>query len=311
MSNQTPLNDLLTLKTPADEVEISPDDGMDREPGEIVETPQPAVQTPAATTDPKTQQHPAQAATATPDPATPADDGTSTQGLPKAFHARVKAADERKRAAEERAANYERQFQTANSKAEQAARELDEAKKKNAEWAAWYEDQTGRPVPGAQPDQPRQQQPDLNATLSERDYKIRADFGYRLSVRDNGKETTDQAALWAQDRAASDRGFYQQITSAPDPVAFAVEEFRKAQVQDELAQYGYDLDKLVAARAGKTTPQTQPQVQQQSPATQQAAPRQPAHSMPSDFASQPSGGARAEPVFPGPKPLGELLKIRR
>lgn len=306
---------MLTLKTPTDEVETSPDDGMDREPGEIVETPQAPAQTPAAADPAKTTpQQPAQAATTT-DPAKStqgdADDGTALQGLPKAFHARVKAADERKRVAEERAANAERQFQTVNSKAQQQERDLEEARKKNAEWQAWYEDQTGRSVPGAQPDQPRQQQPDLNATLSERDYKIRADFGYRLSVRDNGKETTDQAALWAQDRAASDRNFYQQIISASDPVSFAVEEFRKAQVQDELAQYGYDLDKLVAARAGKTTPQPGHQVQHQSPAPAQAAPRPQAHSMPSDFASQPSGGARAEPVFAGPKPLGELLKIRR
>jgi hypothetical protein len=310
LSTPTPLNDLLTLKTPADEVEISPDDGMDREPGEIVETPQPAAQTPAAATEPKTQQQPAPA-TATPDPATPADDGTSTQGLPKAFHARVKAADERKRAAEERAANSERQFQTANSRAQELERRAAELEKLNLEWQAWHDDQTGNPVPGVQPARPQQQQPDLNATLAERDYKLRADFGYRLSVKDNGKETTDQAALWAQDRAAADRSFYQQIISASDPVSFAVEEFRKAQVQDELAQHGYDLDKLVAARAGKTTPQPAPQAQQPSPASAHPAARQPAQSMPSDFASQPSAGVRAEPVFAGPKPLGELLKLKR
>lgn len=287
-TERTPLDDLLSRRT-VDEREKSPDDAPT---GSIAESDEPEAFTdtealpddtaqPAAKTEPKPAKTDAE-------PAKPAaqadvdDTGTETKGLPRAFHARVKAADERKRLAEERATALERE---------------------NAELRRRYEQ--GQPQPESYQDEHEQGQPEIN--VDPQLHATRLYYSEREATREFGADQVAEAKQWGQDICATNPQFNAAVFQHPDPIRFVIEQFRRVQVEQQLAEHGWDLDKLVKSRTGALQPQPAPAT---APAASHAAqPNQPQPRMPNDFASSNSGGGRVNGENAGPTPLSELLTI--
>ena len=287
-TERTSMDDLLSRRV-VDEREKSPDDAPN---GSIAESNEPEAFTdtealpdndaqPAARTE--------QPAKADADPkksaeqASADDDGTETKGLPRAFHARVKAADERKRAAEERATALERENAELRRRFEQGQRP--EA----------YQDETehqGQPEVSIDPQ--------LHAT--------RLYYSEREATREFGADQVAEAKKWGEDVCETNPQFNAAVYQHPDPIRFVIEQFRKVQVEQQLAEHGWDLDKLVKARSGA---QPQPAPATAPAASHNAQPNQPQEQprMPNDFASSNSGGGRVNGNNAGPTPLSELLSV--
>lgn len=287
-TERTSMDDLLSRRV-VDEREKSPDDAPNdsiaesNEPEAFAETealPAEATQ-PAAKTDPtpaKTDADPKKSA----EHASADDDGTETRGLPRAFHARVKAADERKRAAEERAEKAERALAELNRRFEQGQQ------------------------PEAYQDDSEQGQPEVN--IDPQLHATRLYYSEREANRDFGAEQVAEAKAWGQDVCATNPQFNAAVFQHPDPIRFVIEQFRKVQVEQQLAEHGWDLDKLVKARSGALQPQPAPATA--PAASHNAQPNQPQQPrMPNDFASTNSGGGRVNGDNAGPTPLSELLSV--
>ena len=286
-TDRTSMDDLLSRRV-VDEREKSPDDAPS---GSIAESNEPEAFTdtealPAGDAQPAAKAE--QPAKTDAEPAKPAaqadadDTGTETKGLPRAFHARVKAADERKRLAEERATTLERE---------------------NAELRRRYEQ--GQQQPEAYQDDTDQGQPEIN--VDPQLHATRLYYSEREANRDFGAEQVAEAKAWGQDICATNPQFNAAVFQHPDPIRFVIEQFRKVQVEQQLAEHGWDLDKLVKARAGAL--QTQPAPATAPAASHNAQPTQPQPRMPNDFASSNSGGGRVNGDNAGPTPLSELLSV--
>ncbi len=286
-TDRTSMDDLLSRRV-VDEREKSPDDAPS---GSIAESNEPEAFTdtealPAGDAQPAAKAE--QPAKTDAEPAKPAaqadadDTGTETKGLPRAFHARVKAADERKRLAEERATTLERE---------------------NAELRRRYEQ--GQQQPEAYQDDTDQGQPEIN--VDPQLHATRLYYSEREANRDFGAEQVAEAKAWGQDICATNPQFNAAVFQHPDPIRFVIEQFRKVQVEQQLAEHGWDLDKLVKARAGAL--QTQPAPATAPAASHTAQPTQPQPRMPNDFASSNSGGGRVNGDNAGPTPLSELLSV--
>ena len=286
-TDRTSMDDLLSRRV-VDEREKSPDDAPS---GSIAESNEPEAFTdtealPDDTAQPaaRTETQPAKTDAEPAKPSAQADDdtGTETRGLPRAFHARVKAADERKRLAEERATALERE---------------------NAELRRRYEQ--GQQQPEAYQDDADQGQPEIN--VDPQLHATRLYYSEREANRDFGAEQVAEAKAWGQDICATNPQFNAAVFQHPDPIRFVIEQFRKVQVEQQLAEHGWDLDKLVKARAGAL--QTQPAPATAPAASHNAQPNQPQPRMPNDFASSNSGGGRVNGDNAGPTPLSELLSV--
>lgn len=286
-TDRTSMDDLLSRRV-VDEREKSPDDAPN---DSIAESNEPEAFTdtealPAGDAQPAAKAE--QPAKTDAEPAKPAaqadadDTGTETKGLPRAFHARVKAADERKRLAEERATTLERE---------------------NAELRRRYEQ--GQQQPEAYQDDTDQGQPEIN--VDPQLHATRLYYSEREANRDFGAEQVAEAKAWGQDICATNPQFNAAVFQHPDPIRFVIEQFRKVQVEQQLAEHGWDLDKLVKARAGAL--QTQPAPATAPAASHTAQPTQPQPRMPNDFASSNSGGGRVNGDNAGPTPLSELLSV--
>lgn len=285
-TERTSMDDLLSRRV-VDEREKSPDDAPS---GSIAESNEPEAFTdtealPAGDAQPAAKAE--QPAKTDAEPAKPAaqadvdDTGTETKGLPRAFHARVKAADERKRLAEERATTLERE---------------------NAELRRRYEQ--GQQQPEAYQDDTDQGQPEIN--VDPQLHATRLYYSEREANRDFGAEQVAEAKAWGQDICATNPQFNAAVFQHPDPIRFVIEQFRKVQVEQQLAEHGWDLDKLVKARSGA---QPQPAPATAPAASHNAQPNQPQPRMPNDFASSNSGGGRVNGDNSGPTPLSELLSV--
>ena len=286
-TDRTSMDDLLSRRV-VDEREKSPDDAPS---GSIAESNEPEAFTdtealPDDTAQPaaRTETQPAKTDAEPAKPSAQADDdtGTETRGLPRALHARVKAADERKRLAEERATALERE---------------------NAELRRRYEQ--GQ-QPDAYQDDADQGQPEIN--VDPQLHATRLYYSEREANRDFGAEQVAEAKAWGQDICATNPQFNAAVFQHPDPIRFVIEQFRRVQVEQQLAEHGWDLDKLVKARSGA---QPQPAPATAPAASHNAQPNQPQQQprMPNDFASSNSGGGRVNGDNAGPTPLSELLSV--
>ena len=186
-TDRTSMDDLLSRRV-VDEREKSPDDAPS---GSIAESNEPEAFTdtealPAGDAQPAAKAE--QPAKTDAEPAKPAaqadadDTGTETKGLPRAFHARVKAADERKRLAEERATTLERE---------------------NAELRRRYEQ--GQQQPEAYQDDTDQGQPEIN--VDPQLHATRLYYSEREANRDFGAEQVAEAKAWGQDICATNPQF--------------------------------------------------------------------------------------------------------
>lgn len=285
-TDRTSMDDLLSRRV-VDEREKSPDDAPS---GSIAESNEPEAFTdtealPDDTAQPaaRTETQPAKTDAEPAKPSAQADDdtGTETRGLPRAFHARVKAADERKRLAEERATALERE---------------------NAELRRRYEQ--GQ-QPEAYQDDADQGQPEIH--VDPQLHATRLYYSEREANRDFGAEQVAEAKAWGQDICATNPQFNAAVFQHPDPIRFVIEQFRRVQVEQQLSEHGWDLDKLVKARSGAL--QTQPAPATAPAASHNAQPTQPQPRMPNDFASSNSGGGRVNGDNSGPTPLSELLSV--
>lgn len=290
MTKETSMEDLLSRRV-VDEKERSPDDASS-----IAESSEPeAFEQKEAFTD-KTPPAPEPARAKTepkPEPAAKAeDDGEGEDerrrlsGLPRWAHLKMEAKENARLAAERKAQELERRLQALEQQRQQPQQEEDPN-----ETVASYLDKR---LSSFQAEQAQQQ------------FAVRREVGMRLAVREYGQETVNHALEWARDRiAAGDQLLNQQAYAAPDPVEFAIREFRKAQLEQEASQYGFDIDKMVAARAAKL----QPQQSAVHAAAQSAQPTQPEPRMPGDFTSAPNGAGRVNSSQNGPTPLGDLLQL--
>lgn len=287
-TERTSMEDLLSRRV-VDERERSPDDAPS---GSIAESDEPEAFTdtealsaepaqPEAKTEPpaKTDAEPKKAA----EQPSADDDGTETRGLPRAFHARVKAADERKRAAEERA---------------------DKAERELAEFRRRHEQGQGQPE-AYEDTHELQGQPEIN--IDPQLHATRLYYSERDATRDFGAEQVAEAKKWGEDVCETNPQFNAAVYQHPDPIRFVIEQFRRVQVEQQLAEHGWDLDKLVKARSGAL--QSQPAPAPQPAASHTAQPKQPQPRMPNDFASSNSEAGRVNGDNAGPTPLSELLSI--
>lgn len=116
-------------------------------------------------------------------------------------------------------------------------------------------------------------------------YQERYRFSERLAVNQYGADAVRSAVDWASERAQQDPHFNAQAFSNPDPVGFAIEQYKRDQVasQVDLSEF----EKFKAWQAAQA--QTQQPIQQQ-----------PQNAPPASIASLPSsGGADHVPVGPG------------
>ena len=257
MSENTPLDDILNDQI--DEVEESP------------ETPQAEPEAVSATPEPP----PEEASPEKPEDPPPSDPDASDDktGLPPAFHARVKAANEAKKAAEDRTAELERQLAALQTQPQE------------------------------------QQQPTINDVLSnmqsatqQQIQTMKVSMDRRLAEQVHGPELVGQAYEWAVSKCASDPVFNNKMMQSGSPITDAVAAFNQEILAVELQQYGGDINKLIEAKIaerGSAAQETAPVTTQQAPAT----------AMPSDFSRAPSktqGGNRSQ-QWGGPTPLGDIL----
>lgn len=283
-TKNTPMDELLSRRE-VDEREKSPDDAPN---GSIVDREEPEAFEDSEALEGQTNDPAEPAEKPKADPAKPAaqaeetdDTSTETKGLPRAFHARVKAADERKRVAEERAAKAERELAELRSRMEQGGYQQDDE---------YHQPERGNA------------QPDINPEL----HATRLYYSEREATREFGADAVAEAKKWGEDICETNPRFNEAVFRHPDPIRFVIEQFRRVQVEQQLAEHGWDLEKLVKARSGAPEPKPAPALQPAaSPATQ--ATTQPR--MPNDFASANSGAGRVNGENAGPTPLGELLSI--
>jgi hypothetical protein len=146
------------------------------------------------------------------------------------------------------------------------------------------------------PQEPQQQVPDIfedpkgyqefqDQKLQTLLYQERYRFSERLAVNQYGQDAVKNAVEWAAQRAQQDPHFNAQAFSNPDPVGFAVEQYKRDQVasQVDLSEF----EKFKAWQAAQAE-------------TQQPIQQQPQNAPPASIASLPSsGGADHTPVGPG------------
>lgn len=206
------------------------------------------------------------------------EDDASKKGLEPWMHARLKAKDER---------------------LSQREAELEQTKQELQRMQAMLQSQNAPSVPAADP------VPQMLGTLEQQQVQMRLAVSHRLARQEFGAEEVDRALAWARDKAESDPNFRTAAWQHTEPAYFAVEEFRKQQAQQELAAYGYDLNKLMAAKMAQSQPsagmvEAGPQSGERNKSSQQRA-------MPTDLQSVGTGGARGH-GYSGPTPLSVLLK---
>lgn len=80
-----------------------------------------------------------------------------------------------------------------------------------------------------------------------------------LAAREFGEETVSTVQQWAEQLPPA---LANQLIAHPSPFHAAVEMYRKEQAATQLAQYGYDLDKFVAAKMAQAAPASPPLTQQ-------------------------------------------------
>jgi hypothetical protein len=295
-NEQTSMEDLLSRRV-VDEKERSPDDASS-----IAESNEPeAFEAREAFTDANQQDQNKAEATpkqeSQPKPQAK-DDDDSDEGrqrrmsaLPKWAHLRMEANNQKADAAVREAEQLKQQLQQLQAQRQPAT----EQEEQPEEWSDW----TTKQINSAK------------AEMEKQNWDQRNTFGWQLANIKHGEELPREATGWANDKARVDPAFARQVFQAADPVDFCITEFKKAQFAAEAEKFGWDLDKLAAARAAKGQPQTQ-QTQPQPAAggqtgavSQQTEPR-----MPSDFASANTGAGRVNGDA-GPTPLSDLLALNR
>lgn len=196
-----------------------------------------------------------------------AEDGDGKGGLPPWMHAKLKAKDDKLSALEAEMA----QLRAAQQQVQQPQRQQVDPARQAMQFA------------------------------EQQAFATRMAVSTRLARSEYSSEEVDAAMAWAKDRADADPNFNAQALQHQEPAFFAVEQYRQAQLQIELSQYGYDIDKLIAARQAKAAPAEQaalaPQVGTEPP--------KPHRRMPGDFSGAAS--APSSVVDTGPTPLSELL----
>lgn len=266
--------DLESILADVDEPEETPDapETMEREALPVTEPEADAGDEPGQTPQDGGDEEPSTAEASADEP------DEQKQGLPPWMHARLKAKDDKIAAMEAKLRQLEAQPQP-------------------------------QPHQPAAPDPNMTVQSYVDQRTDDMGRQVAAEIrGMKLQVsrqiheQQHGVEVVSQAVEWARDKQWSDPAFQQRALSAPDPIGFAMDEFRKEQVNQELAKYGGDLDKLIEARmAERASPG-----QGQSPPPQQQTP-QPGP-MPSDFSTTSSKrGSGRTATFSGPTPLSKLL----
>lgn len=205
-------------------------------------------------------------------------------------HARINAAAERAQKAEER------------------AQQLEKLAEDQANWIRQAQARM-QPQGTEQGQQPRQGPDPYVSQLEERDWNLKTELGWQISVQQHGDDLASEATHWARDRMGADPAFAQAIRSVANPVEFSIQEFKKAQLDQRLAQHDYDLDALVKARMAEMQQAPVAQTPGEMPPSQPQQPRQSSlpQNMPRDFASAPSGAGRVTGASQGMTPLSVLL----
>lgn len=126
-----------------------------------------------------------------------------------------------------------------------------------------------------------------NQQMSRAIYAERYNFSQRLAEQQHGKETVQSAVNWAAERAANDPQFNMAALSQPDPVGFAIEQWKKDQIVSQVDANEYEQFKQWKAATAAT--------QQQAPPGQTTT-----QNPPQSIASLPSGGGGAGHVPSGP-----------
>lgn len=298
--DQTPMSELLSRRV-VDERERSPDDA----PDSIAESSEPeAFEAREAFTDTDGDDEPQQKPKGEKQkPETQAkpkgeddDEGDSEpegrrlDRLPKWAYLRIQANNQKAEQAQREAAEL-RQKLDALTAQRNAAPEGEEADEET--WDQWTQKQIKA----------------VEDRFEQRDWNRRTTFSYRLALKEHGEEATTEAAQWAKDQMQANRAFAAAMYQSDDPYEFAITEFRKAQFELEAQKFGYDVEKMLAARAAKQPAQGQ-QPQPAAGVTKgEASPTQTDPRMPSDFASTGSGAGRATGDNTGPTPLSDLLQL--
>lgn len=116
-------------------------------------------------------------------------------------------------------------------------------------------------------------------------YQERLNFSHRLAEQSHGKETVEAALEWGRQKCNDDPNFNAAVKSNPDPVGFAVEQYRREQIASQV-----DLGEFEKFKAWQAA---QAQAQQPTPIVEQPQPPRSIASLPS------SGGVAHVPVGPG------------
>lgn len=91
-------------------------------------------------------------------------------------------------------------------------------------------------------------------------YQQRLDISHRFAVQQHGEQAVSEAVEWAKQRCDSDPHFNQMAMSNPDPVGFAIEQFRRDQIASkvDLSEYEqFQAWKQAQAQAAQTAPPPQ------------------------------------------------------
>lgn len=116
-------------------------------------------------------------------------------------------------------------------------------------------------------------------------YTERLNMSQRFAEQKFGADEVTAALEWGRNRCASDPGFNASVMGNPDPVGYAVEQYRRDQIASQVS-----LDEYEQFKAWKSAQETvqQPQAPQPAP-----TPPRSINSLPS------SGGAAHVPIGPG------------
>lgn len=128
---------------------------------------------------------------------------------------------------------------------------------------------------------------DIVGTMSEQLYAQTLNWSHKFAVQQHGPEAVEQAVEWGEQRCAADPSFNQQVRANPDPIGFAVEQYKREQIVSQVDHGEYQ--QFQAWKAAQAQAQQQPTLQQEQPQTP-----------PRSLASLPSsGGAGHVPAGPG------------
>lgn len=131
---------------------------------------------------------------------------------------------------------------------------------------------------------PEGYQAHLSSQFEQKLYQQTLAISQRFAEQQHGKEAVDQALAWGVERCNADPHFNAQVKSSPDPVGFAIEQYRRDQIasQVDLSEF----QKFQAWQAAQAATQPAPVAETPPP--------------PRSLASLPSsGGAAHVPTGPG------------